>query len=192
MMARSMGHRSNKLYAHRVEHLEYPRNRWPRWVLSGGGAGLLRPAPGSWGTAVPALGYWLALALGWADPWRSAGLLVFGLIAAVLLVRLGPWGCAHFRQIDPGSVVLDEFAGFALTVAFVPVPAWAVASVWHAFGFTAALYLVFRATDTLKLPPARTLERLPFGWGILLDDVAAGVQANLIVQLALWLWRLST
>jgi phosphatidylglycerophosphatase A len=146
---------------------------------------MLRPAPGSWGTAAPALAYFLTLWAGGGDPWRSGGFLLFGLIAAILLIWLGPWGCAYFGQIDPGQIVLDEYAGFAITVAFIPVPAWAYGSAWHIALFTALVYVVFRATDTLKLPPCGRLERLPFGWGILMDDIAAGVQANIIIRLVL-------
>ncbi len=63
-------------------------------------------------------------------------------------------------------------------------------NLWHAWLFTAGLYLLFRLTDTLKFPPARQLEKLPWGWGILLDDIAAGVQANLAAQLIVWwFWR---
>jgi len=173
--------------------LPRPTNSWPRWVVTGGGLGLLRPAPGSWGTLGPAAVYVLARYLGMPDPWLSFLLLVLALVAGALLVRLGPWACAYFQKMDPGQVVLDEYAGFWITVAFLPVPAWAK---WASTGgllqlqpwiFVGGLYILFRLTDTLKLPPARQLERLPFGWGILLDDVASGVQANLLARGILWL-----
>ena len=184
-----MGHASNRLLAQRVEALPRPRNSWPRWVVSGGGAGFLRPAPGSWGTAVPAALFWLALCAGVPEPPRTAIFLGFGLIASGLLVAYGKWAAAYYREPDPGTCVLDEYAGFAVTIAFVPPPAWcAEHGVWGWFIFTAGLYILFRATDTLKLPPANWLERLPWGWGILCDDLASGVQANLIAQLIVRMW----
>lgn len=182
-----MGSRANKLFAARLEALPCPEKSWRRWVLSGGGVGYLRPAPGSWGTVPPALAFWLMLGLGVGEPWRTGGFLLFGLLAGAALVALGQWGCAYFREVDPHNVVLDEYAGFAVTCAFVNVTGivqpgdW-----WGAWLVTAGMYLLFRLTDTLKLPPGRQLEQLPWGWGILLDDIAAGVQANVVVHLVLW------
>src|SRR5437667_6239401 len=110
-----MGHKSNKLLAERVASLPPPSNRWPRWVVSGGGAGLLRPAPGSWGTAVPAAIFWLALVEQVRITVLSAGFLAFGLIASVLMVAFGKWTAAYYQKPDPGQCVLDEYAGFAVT-----------------------------------------------------------------------------
>jgi phosphatidylglycerophosphatase A len=179
-----MGHGSNKKLAERVAGLEIPKNTWPKWVVTGGGVGFLRPAPGSWGTCPPALLFLLMLVVPIADPTRSLLLLAFGLVASVLLVMYGKWAAAYFREPDPGSVILDEYAGFAVTVAFMPMPQWCNNhGTLGLFVFTAGLYILFRLTDTLKLPPANYLERLPWGWGILCDDLAAGLQANLIAQL---------
>jgi len=179
-----MGHKSNKLLADRVAALPPPAMRWPRWIVSGGGAGFLRPAPGSWGTAVPAAIFCIALIEGVRLPVIWYSLLAFGMVASILLVAYGKWAAAYYREPDPGTCVLDEYAGFALTVVFVTPPAWCIDhGTLGLFLFTAALYILFRATDTLKLPPANWLERLPWGWGILCDDLAAGIQANLIAQL---------
>jgi phosphatidylglycerophosphatase A len=186
-----MGHRSNKELAARVESLPFPGQRWPRWIISGGGAGFLRPAPGSWGTAVPAALYWWALIAGVSDLARTWAFLLFGVVASVLLVAYGRWAAAYYREPDPGTVVLDEYAGFALTIAFLPVPAWFTAhGAMGLFLFTSGLYILFRLTDTLKLPPANYLERLPWGWGVLCDDLAAGVQANLVAQVIVRVWLL--
>ncbi len=181
-----MGHKSNQLLADRIAALPRPANTAPRWIVTGGGVGFLRPAPGSWGTVVPAILFLLLLLENVADPMRSMLLLGFGLIASVLLVMYGKWAAAYFREPDPGSVILDEYAGFAVTIAFMPMPAWcATHGTTGLFAFTAGLYILFRLTDTLKLPPANYLERLPWGWGILCDDLAAGVQANVIAQLVI-------
>ena len=80
---------------------------------------------------------------------------------------------------DPGPVVIDEAAGLLLTLVGIPF-GWATAGL--AFFF-------FRAMDILKPPPAARLERLPGGWGIMLDDLAAGVYANLALRLTLRLWQ---
>jgi phosphatidylglycerophosphatase A len=186
-----MGHKSNRELAERIESLPRPERSWPRWVVSGGGAGLLKPAPGSWGTAVAAALFWAGLCAGLGRMTLWIAMLVFGLVASILLVAFGKWAAAYYRQPDPGQCVLDEYAGFAVTVAFVPVPGWCSAhGGWGLFLYTAGLYMVFRATDTLKLPPANYLERLPWGWGILCDDLAAGVQANIIAQLIIRLGQI--
>ena len=184
-----MGHKSNKLLAERVAGLAVPGKRWPRWVVSGGGVGYLRPAPGSWGTAVPAGLMWWFLCMGMGEGARTGILLGLGLMAAGALIAYGKWAAAYFREADPGTVILDEYAGFAVTMALVPMPEWCAGQgVWGAFVFVAGLYILFRLTDTLKIWPANWLERLPWGWGILCDDLAAGVQANVAAQVIIRLW----
>ncbi len=184
-----MGSKSNQALAERVAALPVPPYSWPKWIVSGGGVGFLRPAPGSWGTAVPAALLWLFLGLGMRDAGRTAILLAFGLLASILMVAYGKWAAAYFRQPDPGTCILDEYAGFALTAAFVPIPSWSQHhGIWGLFAFVAGLYILCRLTDTLKIPPANVLERLPWGWGILCDDLASGVQANLVAQLIVRLW----
>ncbi|HVS72702.1 MAG TPA: phosphatidylglycerophosphatase A [Phycisphaerae bacterium] len=179
-----MGHKSNQELAQRVASLETPRHKWPRWIVSGGGPGFLRPAPGSWGTAAPAAVMWIMMACGARQIAWTIVLLTIGAAASVLLVIFGKWAAAYYHEPDPGTVILDEYAGFAITVLLVPVPAWCAAhGTFGAFVYVAGLYILFRATDTLKLPPANWLERLPWGWGVLCDDLAAGVQANVIAQL---------
>jgi phosphatidylglycerophosphatase A len=114
--------------------------------------------------------------------WRF--LPVWGHVAAtVALAGAGLWASGvaarAFGVKDPGPVVIDEAAGLMVTLAGIP------------FGWTAGAlaFLLFRAMDVLKPPPARRLERLPGGWGIMLDDLAAGVYANLALRLAMTLWR---
>src|SRR5215469_17467419 len=102
-----MGHRSNKLFAEKVAALPRPASSWRKWVVTGGGLGFLRPAPGSWGTAGPAALYWCAIAGGIGDPLRSILFLLAALAASITLVRLGVWACAYFQKPDPGQVVLD-------------------------------------------------------------------------------------
>ncbi len=179
-----MGHKSNQQLADRVAALPRPTTSWQKWIVTGGGVGFLRPAPGSWGTCPPALIYFFMLLANFPDPRRSLALLGFGMIASGLLIAYGKWAAAYFREPDPGSVILDEYAGFAVTIAFVPLPTWFTDhGTGGLFLWTSLLYILFRATDTLKLPPANYLERLPWGWGVLFDDLAAGLQANILAQI---------
>ena len=76
---------------------------------------------------------------------------------------------------DPGFVVIDEVAGQLISLVAIPLA-------WKTF---LAGFILFRAFDILKPPPVRQLERLPEGSGIMLDDVAAGIYALVVVQLLL-------
>lgn len=107
-------------------------------------------------------------------------------VAGWLSVRWGAWAVAHFRSKDPRPFVLDEFAGQWIALLSLPVAPWAdgPATLVALFG----QFVLFRVFDILKPPPARRLERLPAGWGVLCDDLAAGVYANLAGQA---LWRLT-
>jgi phosphatidylglycerophosphatase A len=181
-----VGHKSNKELEYRVAALPFPKTTWQKWIVTGGGVGFLKPAPGSWGTTIPAALFLFLIATGADERIRTGILLGFAMIASGLLIAYGKWAAAFFREPDPGPVILDEYAGFPLAIAFVPVPTWCTThGTLGLFTFTAAIYILFRATDTLKLPPANFLERLPWGWGILCDDLAAGLQANLIAQLVI-------
>lgn len=81
---------------------------------------------------------------------------------------------------DPGRVVVDEGVGFLFTVALLPTDAWTVI----------IAFFVFRVLDIIKPPPARQLEALPGGWGIVVDDVIAGIYGNLAIRLLFYLWYL--
>ncbi len=165
------------------------RSNWRKWVITGGGLGLLKPAPGSWGTCGPALIFWLLLGIGVPDPWRSVVCLGGALLAGILTVRLSPWAIRFFKDEDPGPVVLDEYAGYWIAAAAIPLPTGILGNWGGAWLMAAGVYILFRLTDTLKLPPCRRLEHFPAGWGILLDDLAAGLQVNIILQIVLRLWH---
>lgn len=76
---------------------------------------------------------------------------------------------------DPGVVVIDEAIGYLVTVAFLP----------HGFWTVVAGFFLFRFLDIIKPPPCRWLEKLPGGWGIVLDDVMAGAYGQLILRLVM-------
>ena len=123
-------------------------------------------APGTIGAAL-GVGLVIALAsLPLASAWVS---ILVGAAAAVILglgVAAGGAAERHFRRRDPGQVVADEVVGQLLTFLTHPRPGWKG---------LAAGFLLFRAFDVIKPFPARRLEHLPDGWGIMLDDVAAGL-----------------
>jgi phosphatidylglycerophosphatase A len=94
--------------------------------------------------------------------------IALGIPAATLAARAS-------RLKDPQFVVIDEVAGQWIALLFAPV-AWKT---------VLAGFILFRAFDIVKPPPVRQLERLPDGTGIVVDDVAAGSYALLVLQLLL-------
>jgi len=106
----------------------------------------------------------------------SFGLLMVLLAAVgmVVGVALGGWAERHYGRKDPSPFVLDELVGYFVTLYRFgdSVPGWKELVV---------AFFAFRVFDVIKPPPGRQCERLPRGWGIMLDDVFAGVYANLLV-----------
>lgn len=153
-----------------------------KWIITLGGAGLMPFAPGTWGSLVAAI--WLYLLLWAVGPAAWALVSILGILFfSVLAVALGRWGVEHFGRKDPGPFVLDEAAGIFLTALLLPP------STGRKLALSVLLvFATFRVFDIVKLAPARQLEKLPEGWGILFDDLAAAVYANLVCQLVVRLW----
>jgi len=132
-----------------------------RFLATAGGVGYSPVAPGTCGTAVTV-----------PIAWALAGAPLWGFVAIVVAVILvGVWAAEVADRAwgthDSGRVVVDEVAGYLATVALVDRADPVVLGV----GF-----VVFRALDIIKPPPIRWIdEYVPGGWGVVLDDVAAGV-----------------
>ena len=141
---------------------------WAWTVATFFGAGLGKPGPGTWGSVAAVL-LWAAYA--WLLHPTSTGLLVALLCGIALTIVLGvPAATIAARESgrhDPSFVVIDEVAGQWITLLGSP------------FGWRSALLalVLFRLFDITKPFPIRRLERLPEGWGIVFDDVAAGLYA---------------
>lgn len=74
---------------------------------------------------------------------------------------------------DPGEVVIDEVAGIFIATALLPLT----------WGYLLAAFVLFRAFDILKPPPINISQRLPGGYGIMVDDIIAGIFANACIRL---------
>ncbi|MEY3023901.1 MAG: hypothetical protein RJA16_727 [Planctomycetota bacterium] len=166
-----------------------PRDRFREAVLTAGGLGLLRPAPGTWGSLPPVV---LALALHAAGAPAAiviASALLLGVAGSIGTVRFGRWAESRWGRTDPSSVVADEVAGQAIAVAAIPWDRLAIGDGWTApIAWCGAAFLLFRILDILKPPPIGRLQDLPHGWGVLLDDLAAGAVAAAILLGARWVW----
>jgi phosphatidylglycerophosphatase A len=143
------------------------------FVATAAYSGYFPIAPGTVGSLVGLLVYGLVR-------WTRIAPLELAVIAVV--VAAGVWAATAAERFlgctDPGPVVIDEVAGMLITLAFVPV-GWA--SVLTGF-------LIFRVMDIVKPFPAGRLERLPGGWGVMADDVMAGIYANLGLRLVAAVW----
>jgi len=158
------------------------------------GVGYLPLAPGTWGSLVGVGVYALVRGAAMqfffsAGAGRNFNLLhvYYGTIAielvAVFAISLaGTWAASRTEKLsgkkDPGKVVIDEVAG--QFIALIPVP-FVLGTAW----WTAILaFILFRFFDIVKPYPARRLESLEAGLGIMADDIVAGVYAAIVVALA--------
>lgn len=150
-------------------------------ALSVGGLGFLRPAPGTWGSMPPPLLAGLMLLAGSSIStitWTIAGVFV---VSCALCVVLGNYGEQRFGRKDAAEVVVDETAGVCPPVIAALV--FGGSDHFTLIGLLAAAFIAFRALDIFKPWPANRLEDLPHGWGVLMDDVAAGIYAAMPVSL---------
>ncbi|MFG0326691.1 MAG: phosphatidylglycerophosphatase A [Phycisphaerales bacterium JB037] len=159
--------------------------RKPRWLLGTVfGLGRMRPASGTWGSMPPVAlaGILIFAGLGPLEsPWLYH--LILGMVFVIFSLACVLQGDAMQRILgrnDPGEMVADEVAGQCIALIALPI-GWH--DPWRALGMLAAAFFAFRLFDIFKPPPAAQLERLPGGWGILLDDLAAGFYALLAVQI---------
>ena len=141
---------------------------WAWTVATFFGAGLGKPGPGTWGSVAAAL-LWAAYL--WGTHPAASTLLIALLTGIALSIALGvPAATIAARESgrhDPGFVVIDEVAGQWIALLGSPAS-------WRS-GLLALV--LFRLFDITKPFPARQLEALPEGWGIVFDDVAAGLYA---------------
>ncbi|MBZ0135110.1 MAG: phosphatidylglycerophosphatase A [Planctomycetes bacterium] len=139
-----------------------------------GSLGLVGFAPRARGTAGTALCLLMALALfAWA-PWHETVWLPLAGVCCVLSWAAGAMVLKHLPDLkDPGWFVMDEAAGFFLTLGLLRAD-----SLLAIF----AGFLTFRFYDIAKPWPVRSFERIPGSLGILMDDLAAGL-------LAAWTWH---
>lgn len=154
-------------------------------VVTGLGTGYLPVAPGTWGS-LGAVGVFLAIA--WAsgrDAWAvNAVLLAVVAASSIGCVALGRFTESAFGKPDPGQCTIDEWAGQSVALLAVPLGAHGT----DVFVAACVAFVYFRLLDILKPPPALQAEKLPRGWGVLTDDLVAGVYANIATQICMRVW----
>jgi phosphatidylglycerophosphatase A len=144
------------------------------WIATAGGAGYFPIAPGTAGSVV---GVAVVVGLAQLPLGRTAAIGVLA-VASLAIGAVGVWAAGEaeefFGRTDPGQVVVDEVVGQMLTFLLFPHATWK----WLLGGF-----LLFRVFDIIKPFPARQAERIPRGWGIMLDDVLAGLYGMAVLAI---------
>jgi len=118
--------------------------------------------------------------VGTIPAWAIAFFLIEGnqpilIAAAVVTFFISVWAAGRAEPLfghDSKKIVIDEWAGMFVSLLFVP---YSLTNYLIAF-------VAFRVFDVLKIPPAAQAERLRSGWGVTMDDIVAGIQANLLTQ----------
>jgi phosphatidylglycerophosphate synthase/phosphatidylglycerophosphatase A len=153
-------------------------------LITSFGLGFLRPASGTWGSlpTVILAGLLIAGGIGPADQPVAFSLIMAAvvLVFTAICVLYGDAAEARFLRKDPSQVVADETAGQA--IALLALPASAVATPGRTAITLVLAFVLFRIMDILKPPPARGIQSVPGGWGIVLDDLVAGFYALVVLQ----------
>ena len=138
------------------------------FLATGAMIGFVPVAPGTFGTLLG-----IPIAFGLAQVAVPAAVILL-----LALTAASAWISGQAERIfgskDPGRIVIDEIVGMAVTLVGLPLNLATVC----------AGFIVFRCLDILKPPPIRWFDsHIKGGWGVVLDDVVAGVMANMVIRL---------
>jgi len=139
-------------------------------IAAVGPFGFVPIAPGTAGSAA-GLGVWWAVRATGGAGLEIAVLLVVTVVGVVTASATE----AQYGRTDPRVIVIDEVAGMLLTLLLVPV----------GLGGAIVGFVLFRLFDVFKPPPVRQAERLPGGWGVVTDDLVAGLYSQAVLRLLL-------
>ncbi|MBW2370815.1 MAG: phosphatidylglycerophosphatase A [Deltaproteobacteria bacterium] len=136
------------------------------FLATGGGAGHLPVAPGTFGSI---LGLFFCFVLSVLPPaWIG--------ICLVLCILIAVWTSEYAERLlgkkDHSAIVIDEIIGMMVTLVNVPFRLETVV----------AGFVLFRLLDIIKPPPIRTIQNMPGGAGVVFDDVAAGIIGNIVIR----------
>jgi phosphatidylglycerophosphatase A len=155
-----------------------------RLAVTGFGLGHLPLAPGSWGSLPPVIIFVLLQKLNVSVFLTAAIMIVLAAAGCIICIKYTPVSIAATGKKDPPEVVVDEVAGQSITLLFTCAatnnPIWLTAG---------GSFFFFRLFDTIKPWPARRFEKFPEGWGVLADDLAAGIYAGAFFLIGLQWWH---
>lgn len=144
-------------------------------LATGFGTGFTPKAPGTAGSFLTIILYYFFFP---SAPSVLIHFIFFLIIGAVFLI--GVWASTRaesFYGHDPSCVVIDEMVGMGITLLLIPKSGYQIF----------AGFLLFRFFDITKWLGADRMQRLKGGWGVMMDDVVAGIWSNLLLQLIAWL-----
>lgn len=122
----------------------------------------------------------IACCICWYLAWAGGNPpLLFSVTLTVIITLIGVWSSSIVEKIwgkDPSRVVIDEVAGMCIGLLFVPVQ----------IKYVILALVLFRFFDIVKPLFIRKMEQLPAGWGIMMDDILAGVYTNVLVSAVVW------
>jgi len=178
--------RGNNFYGNRISHLNFngllinliqlnqlnqPKVIFHKLFCSVFGIGYIKGG-GTIGAAVCCVCWYLA--------WNGAyPPLLPSILIATIITFAGVWSSSVMEHIwgkDPSKVVIDEVAGMAVGLLFLPVNITCLLTA----------FILFRFFDILKPLYIRKSESLPAGWGIMVDDIHAGIYTNILLQAVVW------
>jgi phosphatidylglycerophosphatase A len=159
-----------------------------RLLASCFGLGRLPLAPGTWASLPPAVIFALMWQFGISAVVISVVMAALAIVGSAVCIICAPAVIAATGEADPRGVVADEFAGQALTFLVVPFLAIGTISTKQIWVAAALGFLLFRLFDIVKPWPIRKAEKLPGGWGVLADDLLAGVNAAIVLLVCFKLW----
>jgi len=145
-------------------------------AISTFGVGYLPLAPGTWGSLVA-----VGIFLGFTQIFRGNALVAVVVVSIVVVTFAGIWAASRTEALsnrkDPSKVVVDEVAGQLISLFPLTLfTQWTIVAVIISF-------ILFRFFDIVKPYPARRLEALKGGFGIMCDDLIAGVYAAVITSI---------
>jgi phosphatidylglycerophosphatase A len=141
-------------------------------IASGFGTGLIKFGPGTWGTAVASC----IVAILYVFQVDQIPLIIVGL--TVLFSLIGYWSVLRLAdswEHDDQRIVVDEIIGLFVTLIFVPIS-------WTTIILS---FVLFRFFDILKPLGIRRFDEINTNWAVIVDDIVAGVYANIVLQIIL-------
>ena len=156
------------------------------------GLGLLPKAPGTWASLLPLTIVLGCGHLGVPGGWLSGILIALLIIASIVTVQLAPWYVLYFGTKDPSQVVSDEVAGQSIALlgmAWMTPPDQQPLS-W--IGLALLAFVLFRIFDIWKPWIIDSAQQFRGGFGVLIDDVLAGLAAGVLVFLTVIIMKYPT
>jgi len=139
------------------------RPRWlvsfPTFIATAGPVGFIPIAPGTWGSGLAVLIWWF---------WLRSLPLTYNIVLLILVTVVAIWSASRAEITlghDSGHIVIDEVAGQLVALLICP----------KTFFFAVLGFFIFRLFDIWKPEPIYSSQKLPKGWGVVIDDIIAGL-----------------